>query len=145
VGQVGQLGRSFTWSLNRGSSGIRSIEVSVAVRNGRTRIMAQENLGQLIGVTFGAIGGGVGAGGIGPVIAMMTQGFHTDPVALAIVIPAWLLTVLATARSVYYHSVKRRSRTLEELVDRLAALCRDLIEESRPRLPAGRGKADGST
>jgi hypothetical protein len=145
VGQVGQLGRSFTWSLNRGSSGIRNIEVSVTVRNGRTRIMAQENLGQLIGVTFGAIGGGVGAGGIGPLIAMMTQGFHTDPMALAFVIPAWLLSVLATARSVYYHAVKRRSATLEELTERLAGVCRELIAEARPRLPAGRGKADVST
>jgi hypothetical protein len=145
VGQVSQLGRSFTWSLNRGSSGNRNIEVSVIVRAGRTRIMAQENLGQLIGAVFGGIGGGVGGGGMGPIIAAATNAFHVAPAALGLVIPAWLVIVYATARSVYSHSVKRRSHTLEELVERLAGVCRELIDEARPRFPAGRGRANDNT
>jgi serine/threonine protein kinase len=134
VGQVSQLGRSFSWTMNRGSGGIRQIEIGVTVRNGRTRIMAQETLGQLIGAIFGGVGGGVGGGGLGPVIAFMTRGLNTDPAALAIIIPAWLAVVYASTRTLYHRSVKKRAMTLEETVDRLAMVCRELIEEARPRL-----------
>src|SRR5204862_6535973 len=47
VGQVAQLGRSFTWTLSKGASGTRNVEVAVSVRGGRTRIVVQEHLAPL--------------------------------------------------------------------------------------------------
>ena len=130
VGQVSQLGHSFTWVLNKGSSGIRNIEVAVTVRGGKTRITVQESLGQLIGATFGGIGGGMGGGGLGPVIGITAGALHAPPL-LFLFIPAWLLTAYLTARTSFHYAVRRREKTLSLLVDRLAELSRDLIGEPR--------------
>jgi serine/threonine protein kinase len=139
VGQVSQLSRSFTWILNRGQSGMRVIEIGVTIRSGKTRIMAQENLGQLIGVMFGAIGGGMGGGGLGPIIAGLVGKAGSGPLppsALAFVIPAWLLLTYGIARFAYRKAAMGRAATLEEVSDRLAALCREIIDEAAvPRLP----------
>ncbi|MEK7401106.1 MAG: serine/threonine-protein kinase [Gemmatimonadota bacterium] len=136
VGVVSQLGRSFTWSLNRGSSGITMIEIGVAIRNGRTRIMAQENLGQLIGAIFGGLGGGLGGGGLGPVmgVALGTTPLLV-PAAGFFIVPAWLGIVYSIARFTYSRSVKARATKLGNLTDRLAALCVELLEEAAPALP----------
>jgi len=130
VGQVSQLGHSFTWVLNKGSSGIRNIEVAVTVRGGRTRITVQESLGNLIGAVFGGIGGGMGGGGTGPMVGITAGALHA-PAALAFMIPAWLTIVYLTARTSYHYAVKRREKTLTTLIDRLADLSRDLIGEPR--------------
>jgi len=52
VGQVSQLGRSFSWVASPGASQ-RKLEIVVSVRGGRTRITIQENFGPLIGAMFG--------------------------------------------------------------------------------------------
>jgi serine/threonine protein kinase len=137
VGQVSQLGRSFTWILNRGQSGMRIIEIGVTVRSGKTRIMAQENLGQLIGVTYGGLGGGLGGGGLGPIVgALVGKSGPLPPSALAFVIPAWLIAVYAITRFTYRRMAAARAKTLEEVADRLAALCREIIDEAAvPKLP----------
>jgi len=135
VGQVSQLGHSFTWVLNKGSSGIRNIEVAVTVRSGKTRITVQENLGSLIGAIFGGIGGGLGGGGTGPMVGITAGALHA-PEALAFMIPAWLGLVYLTARTSYYYAVRRRQKTLTYLIDRLADLSRELIGEPR-LLPPG--------
>jgi len=126
VGQVSQLGRSFTWVLNKGSSGIRNIEVAVTVRSGQTRITIQESLGNLIGAIFGGIGGGMGGGGLGPMVGITAGALHNPPL-LGFLIPAWLIFTYGVARSSFYYTVKRRERTLEKLIDRLADLSRELI------------------
>jgi serine/threonine protein kinase len=129
VGQVSQLGHSFTWVLNKGSSGIRNIEVAVTVRSGKTRITVQENLGSLIGAIYGGVGGGMGGGGTGPVVAIATAS-HL-PEVLVFFIPAWLVLVYGVARTSYYYAVRRREKVLTHLIDRLAELSRDLIGEPR--------------
>jgi serine/threonine protein kinase len=129
VGQVSQLGHSFTWTLNRGSSGTTNIEVAVTVRGGRTRIMAQENLNNLIGAVFGGVGGGLGGGGMGPMMGILFGGLHLPGVTAAFIVPAWLTLVYSIARSSYHYAVKRRAKKLEKLVDELAALSRELIGE----------------
>ncbi len=61
--------------------------------------------------------------------------------ALIVVLPLWITTVYATARSVYYHSAKRRMRELEGLADRLADLAAQVaIPQAAlpPSPPAGR-------
>jgi serine/threonine protein kinase len=130
VGQVSQLGHSFSWVLSKGQSGLRSIEVAVTVRGGKTRITVQENLGGLIGAIFGGIGGGMGGGGLGPIIGITAGALHAPPL-LFFTIPAWLLTAYLTARTSFHYSVRRREKTLSYLVDRLADLGRELIGEKR--------------
>src|SRR3989441_2202085 len=121
VGQVSQLGRSFSWTASPGASQ-RKLEIVGSVRGGRTRITIQEHFGPLIGGIFGGIGGGVGGGGGGALI------------------PLWLATTYATARTVYHRSTARRVQELQEVADRLAALALELAP-ARPALrpPFGPG------
>jgi len=102
VGQVSQLGHSFTWVLNKGASGIRNIEVAVTVRGGWTRITIQESLAQLIGAVFGGIGGGMGGGGMGPMMAILFGGLHFPGVAAAFFVPAWFSLAYSIARTSYH-------------------------------------------
>ena len=135
VGQVAQLGRSFTWTLNKGSSGLRNMEIAVTVRAGATRILVQENLNNLIGGVFGGVGGGLGGGGMGPIMGGLIGSGLVAPAAAAVVIPLWLTVVYGIARSSYHYAVKRRERKLLEVTENLAALARELIGE-RVSLPA---------
>ena len=68
----------------------------------------------------------MGGGGMGPVIGI-TVGALDAPLALFVLIPAWFTGVFFTARTVYRRAVDKRTRELEELVDRLAQLTRELI------------------
>jgi len=137
VGQVSQLGRSFSWVASPGATQ-RKLEILVSVRGGRTRITIQENLGPLIGAVFGGFGGGMGGGGVWPVIAIFLGAFHLPASSIAAIIPLWLTTTYATARTAYHRSSGRRARELEAVADRLAALARELAPV-RPALrpPSG--------
>jgi serine/threonine-protein kinase len=127
VGLVSQLGRSFSWVASRPvDSGRRDLEISVVVRNGRTRITIQENLSNLIGGVFGGIGGGMGGGGMGP-IAAVVGGLLDVPAALAVIVPAWLTITYATARFAYRTTVGKRTAELEGTADRLADVVRELV------------------
>lgn len=131
VGQVSQLGHSFAWTLNKGTSGTRNIEIVVSVRAGRTRILVQENLNNLIGAVFGGIGGGVGGGGFGPIMGVLFGGLHVPGIAAVFVVPAWLTVVYSLARFTYHKLVTKRARDLESTADRLADLARELIGEPK--------------
>jgi serine/threonine protein kinase len=132
-GQVSQLGRTFSWTSAGSPGSTRAIEVSVAVRGGRTRISVREGLGSLIGGIYGGIGGGMGGGGMGPVIALFA-GWGAAAAVVA-VIPFWLATTFSVARTSYHYAVRRRQRELQGLVDRLAQLAEELVPK-RPALDA---------
>src|SRR5439155_4490475 len=85
VGQVSQLGRSFSWVASPGATR-RSLELVVSVRDGRTRITVQENLAPLVGALFGGIGGGMGGGGMGPIIGIFVGALHFPGAAMAAII-----------------------------------------------------------
>jgi hypothetical protein len=53
--------------------------------------------------------------------------------AIAAIIPLWLVTTFATARTAYHYSAARRERELGILGERLAALARELVP-GRPAL-----------
>jgi len=125
VGQVSQLGRSFSWVATPGSTH-RQLEVVVSVRGGRTRITIQENLAPLIGAIFGGIGGGMGGGGMGPIIGIGVGALHLAGSAVAAIIPLWLVATYFTARTAYVRTTRRRLRELEQVADRLAGLVREL-------------------
>ena len=133
LGQVNQLGRSFSWTLARGQ-GQRNLEVAVTIRGGRTRITITEPLGPLIGAMYGGIGGGMGGGGLGPIIGIGAGVFHLTGPAALVIVPLWLATTFVVARTAYGRTTRRRERALAHLADRLAALAAELIAE-RARLP----------
>jgi len=134
AGQTSQFGRSFSWVAARGSAVRRDLEIAVSVRGGRTRITIQESMSQLIGAVYGGIGGGMGGGGMGPIMGILGGALHVAGPALALIVPLWLATTYATARTVYRRSTRRRAKELEGLADRLVELVRELVPE-RPRLP----------
>jgi serine/threonine protein kinase len=128
-GQVTQFGRSFTWTTQRPgqNTGVRRhLEVTVSIRAGRTRIIVQENLSNMIGGVFGGIGGGMGGGGMGPMMGIAGGVLHLGPVIVAIV-PVWLGITYATARYVYRRMTRKRAAELEALADRVAAVVADLV------------------
>jgi hypothetical protein len=129
-GQISQIGRTFSWTSAGSPGSTRAIEVSVAVRGGRTRLSVRESLGNLIGGVFGGVCGGAGGGGMGPLIAVLVE--TGRPAALLAALPLWFATTFAVARSSYHYAVRRRRRELEGLLDRLAALAEELV----PRRPA---------
>ena len=137
VGTVAQLGRSFTWTLNKGAGGIgRMMEVAVTSRGGRTRIIIQESLQNLIGGIWGGVGGGMGGGGLGPLMGGLIGGKVLVAAAAWFIVPAWLTITYFTARTSYFYSVRNKQRELEGLADKLADLARELIAESNPQLGA---------
>jgi serine/threonine protein kinase len=131
VGQVYQLGRSFSWSASGGQTR-RNLDIVVSVRGGRTRITIRESLAPIAGAVFGGIGGGMGGGGIGPLIAVLAS-LHVPGEVFGAIVPLWLLTTFATARTTFRRMTTRRQRELEQLADRLEALARELIP--KPPLP----------
>ena len=131
VGQVSQFGRSFSWVAARRGASQRDLEVAVSVRGGGTRITIHENLHALIGAIYGGIGGGMGGGGLGPMLGILGGALHVGGPTLLMLVPLWLGTTFATARTAYYYSTRRRARELEDLADRLAALAQELA------VPAG--------
>lgn len=130
VGQVNQLGRSFSWVSARHSSTRRDLEIAVSVRGGLTRITIQENLGPLIGAIYGGIGGGMGGGGMGPIMGILGGALHMGPAVVALV-PVWLGVTFLTARTAYKSTTSKRVRELEHLADRLAEFAQDLVPEAR--------------
>jgi serine/threonine protein kinase len=133
VGQVSQLGRSFTWTLSRGASGGRDLEIAVSIRGGRTHIAIHENLVNLAGGIWGGVGGGMGGGGMGPILGGLIGGLSAPELA-AVVVPAWLGLTFVTARTSYRLMTRKRYKTLGALADRLASITTELIGEHRPRL-----------
>lgn len=105
----------------------------MSVRGGRTRITIQENLAGLVGGIYGGIGGGMGGGGVWPFIGIFVGALHLPVAAIAVLVPAWLATTFATARTVYHYSTRRRARELEGLADRLVLVAREQVSE-RPQL-----------
>ena len=97
----------------------------MAVRHGRTRIIVQESLSNLIGGVFGGIGGGMGGGGLGPLTALIA-GALSAPEALIVLVPAWLGLTYGTARFTYRAAVRRRAAELERAADRLAEVVTEL-------------------
>jgi hypothetical protein len=135
-GHASALGRTLTWQSSS-PQGERSLQVTLATGDGRTRIRIEERLGNLAGGLFGGImgggGGGVGLGvGLGVGIGALQSAAFAIAWPIGIVGAAYLL-----ARSIYSSMVRRRQRVLRDLLDRLT----DRIEAvvSSQALSSGEG------
>jgi len=128
AGTVTSLGRSVTWT----STGARAgVQVTVGVRGGLTRIAAGENLWTDVYAAFAGITTAIGLAG-GGILAGLS-GAVGAPLLIPLVVPAWAGGLVAVARRLSRGTYFARSRELERLADRLAALAAQLVP--RPRLP----------
>jgi len=117
-GQGGVLGGTLTWQ-HKSSDGARSLQVIVASRNGRTRIIIEErNAGLAWGIHGGIIGGaGVGGGlgiGLGVGIGALGSALFSIAFPIGALGGAYLLS-----RTIFGSAVRRRQRILRELLDQL--------------------------
>ncbi len=125
LGQVSQLGRSFSWNMTQSMGRRRDVEVAVSVRGGKTRIMVRENLLQLKGV-FGGICGVLGGPGGAALVGISIGALGLHPLALLAIIPTWWASVFGIARTVYARSFRTREQEFTYLVGRLADMATEL-------------------
>jgi hypothetical protein len=117
-GQLSLVGRTLTWQSSTGDN-VRSLQVTVVSRTGRTRIRIEErceNLAwSLFGGAIGGVGGGVGLGvGLGVGIGALGSVLFTIAFPLAAFTGSYIV-----ARTSFTYSVRKRQRVLRDLLDRL--------------------------
>ncbi|MEO8030851.1 MAG: serine/threonine-protein kinase [Gemmatimonadota bacterium] len=127
VGQVSQLGRTFSWTMTHTIGERRGFEVALSVRAGKTRIMVRENLRGLIASNFGAICGVMGGPGAAAVVGISIGALGLPPLALLAIIPTWWASAFGIARTVYARAFRKREQEFTYLADRLAALAQELV------------------
>ncbi len=127
-GQSSLLGRTLSWNSNNPQAS-RSLTVTVSVGRGSTRISVEERYGNLAGGLFGGIIGGVGGGvglGVGLPVGLGALGsaFFAAVFPVAAIGGSFLLS-----RRIFGAFVRKRRDTLERLLDDLAAVVEDGVEE----------------
>jgi hypothetical protein len=121
TGSSETIGKTLVWKLNavEGTKG-RELSVRFRSKNGRTKIVIEEQLGRIAGGLFGGIGIGGGVGPLGGYIAALV---HLG--ALGLVLPLlWIPAMLILARTIFVAIARRRRRTALELMDHLAEFSR---------------------
>jgi hypothetical protein len=114
AGRSELLKTSLTWSASAGpkSTGPFTV-ITVSVRDGVTRILATDKLGQLAGALYGGLGGGVGGGAIfGPIMASVAV-----PVLAPLFFAGWFGGVYWGTRAIYTRVARRRAEQLQQLFD----------------------------
>lgn len=123
-GTPSMVGRTLTWRSATSAHQSRSLQVTVASRNGETRIQARERLHNYAGSLYGGVvcgaGTGVGLGvGFGVGLGALGSAFF------ATAFPVTLIGGLYVAMRQVMKSVgRKRSAELDELVDRIAQCLR---------------------
>ncbi|MDE2984181.1 MAG: hypothetical protein OXU69_05690 [Gemmatimonadota bacterium] len=117
-GDTTMVGRTLRWKSAISEHQLRSLRVTVASRNGETRIQAEERLHTYARMLYGAVVGGVGGGcGFGIGIGV---GVVLESALFAAAFPVTLIGGLYVAMRQVMKSVGRKRRAeLERLVDRL--------------------------
>ena len=140
VGTVSTLPGSLAWATNVPYNGIGPfVNVHITVRDGRTVIRADERIGNLAGVIFGAGGGGVGAGaGTGLVVGLA----FVSPLILPVALPLWLGGVWMACRGLFRNRANARAERLETLIDDLAAIAERRIAEAEAAKERSQGDGE---
>ncbi len=97
----------------------RQVSVTVVARGGTTTTRVDEATGNFAGGIFGGVMGGIG-GGSGIAVGVGLATFQSG-VAAAGIRAALVGTSYVVARTVFTGTVRRRTRPLEALADRLAS------------------------
>lgn len=115
-GHVSTLGRTFLWSS---SNQKRQLHISIASRNGRSVIRADERMRQVAGGIFGGVMGGGGGGSSGLAMGLGTGALQSVASGFAL----WGVGILSSylvARRLFHWSRAKRDRELRALVAQLA-------------------------
>jgi hypothetical protein len=134
VGQIGSVGRTFSWSVSNQS---RKLQISVMPRGGKTTVRIDEQLSHLTGGIFGGMTGGIGGGMGGAVMGSLASSAPGPLVGLA----AWAGVVVAAfagARFTYGRVVKHREGKLSELARLLGEQIAETLTSSEPTDPRRR-------
>jgi serine/threonine protein kinase len=134
VGQIGSVGRTFSWSVSNQS---RKLQISVMPRGGKTTVRIDEQLSHLTGGIFGGMTGGIGGGMGGAVMGSLASSAPGPLVGLA----AWAGVVAAAylgARFTYGRVVKHREGKLGELARLLGEQIADTLTSAEPTDPRRR-------
>ena len=119
-GNASMIGRTLTWRSVTSEHQTRSLQVTVASRNGETRIQAEERLHGQAGVLHGGVVGGAGMGvgfgvGFGVGLGALGSAFFAGA------FPVTLIGGLYLAMRQVMKSIGRKRRAeVDELVDRIA-------------------------
>lgn len=122
VGQASTLGRTLVWTMQgvaRRRVSTRTVQVTVAPRNGRTTIRMEEALGQLAGGLFGGLMGGLGGGSSGIAMGIGMGVFHSGAVAAGL-IGGMVTGSYLLARTIFGRMVRDRGDRMQRLMSRLA-------------------------
>lgn len=129
MGTASTLGRTLQWMsapVGRRRPDFRSIQVTIAPRNGRTAIRVEEPLGSFAGRVFGGIMGSVGMGALplaaiaGGTLGDMIGGTLPFQVAGAITAGvAFLSGTYFLARTIFVRTTEKRERAHRTLMDAL--------------------------
>jgi hypothetical protein len=136
VGQPSLVGQTLTWQ-SADSQKSRVLQVSASVGGGKTRLDVEENYrtlaGNLFGGIIGGVGGGVGLGvGLGVGIGALGSALFATLFPLALIGGSY-----AVARVAFRGTVRGRMRTLTRLMEEMAGIVEDSLEEEPPRLNKG--------
>jgi hypothetical protein len=121
-GHASQAGRTRTWSaLGAGTEpSRRSVTISVTSRDDATVIRIDEAQNRLAGSLFGGLMGGLGGSGVGIAMAAGLGSMHSPALAaglaFAVISGSYIL-----ARTIFTATVRRRSRQLHALLERILA------------------------
>ena len=115
------FGRTLTWRSNTVSN-TRSLQLTVASRDGVTQIRIEEQLHGFAGGLFGGLVGGGGAGigvgvGVGVGVDVLGSVLFSVAFPLGVIGGCYLI-----ARSIFGATVRRRQRTLHGLMERLTVI-----------------------
>lgn len=144
MGTASTLGRTLQWMsapVGRRRANVRSVQVTVAPRNGRTGIRVEEPLGSFAGRVFGGVMGGIGMGTLP--LAVVGGGFLGDvlggtlPFQIAGGVAAGVALLGGSyllARTIFVRTAERRGRALRGLMDSLAERV-GLSAQDSPRQP----------
>ena len=148
---VSAVGRSLT--INTASAAgrqnfgpVRSLQLHLASRHGRTQVRIYEDLTTAAGQWF--VGLGVGAGtGLSALIGGLTAATTHSPPLVVGMIALWLGTVFGTCRAIYGRTVRKRDAEMQDILRRVIARAEQVLDErraakrlgdaSRPLLPRG--------
>lgn len=129
LGHPSLMGRTLSWQ-SEDSSKMRTLQVTVSVGRGETRLSVEERYSNLAWGLHGGIigGGGLGTGlgvGLGVGLGALGSAAFATLFPLGALVGAWAL-----ARGVYRSMVGARMRTLAKLMNEMVATVEDGLDEN---------------
>jgi hypothetical protein len=122
VGYASQIGRTRTWTVapTGPRAHTRVLSVTATSHQGQTIVRVDESLSQLAGQVIGGLTGGLGGGLSGVWIGIGMGVFHS-PVVAGVLLLTGIGGAYSLGRALFARSFVRRTRELNELLDRLVA------------------------